>query len=123
MGIFFHIYQFDVYSMRFVNFPNVGDCTTIYPQVPNDCILNGSRPYNQVINIKNIKLINHIVRQLQFNSYVLSMCKYFMSIECIVVKILVAPCTTLSRVSGRTTGVQEAKNTDSFLLQSGTNGR
>lgn len=51
------------------------------------------------------------------------MCRYFMSIEWIVVKILVAPWTMLSRVSGKTTGVQEARKTNSLRLQTGTNGR
>lgn len=55
--------------------------------------------------------------------YVLSICRYFMSIEWIVVKMFVAPWTMLSRVSGRTTGVQEAKKTNSLRLQTGTNGR
>lgn len=46
-----------------------------------------------------------------------------MSIEWIVVKIFVAPCTMLSRVSGRTTGVHDARKTNSLRLQTGTNGR
>lgn len=53
----------------------------------------------------------------------LSMCMNFMSIEWMDVKTLVAPWTTHSLVSGIATGVQVAKNTGSFLLQSGKNER
>lgn len=45
----------------------------------------------------------------------------FMSIEWMLVKTFVAPCTTHSRVSGIATGVQLAKNTGSFRLHSGRN--
>lgn len=40
-----------------------------------------------------------------------------------VVKIFVAPCTILSLVSGKTTGVHEARKTNSFRLQTGTKGK
>lgn len=43
------------------------------------------------------------------------------SIECIDVNTLVAPCTTHSLVSGIATGVQVARKTGSFLLHSGRN--
>lgn len=47
------------------------------------------------------------------------MCMIFISIEWIVVKTFVAPCTIHSRVSGIAIGVQVAKNTGSLRLHSG----
>ena len=43
----------------------------------------------------------------------------FMSIEWVVVKTLVAPWATDSRVSGKASGVQAAKNTGSFREHNG----
>lgn len=52
-------------------------------------------------------------------TYTLSICVNFMSIEWIVVKTDVFPWTTHSRVSGMAIGVQVARKTGSFRLQSG----
>lgn len=43
----------------------------------------------------------------------------FMSMECMEVNTLVAPCTTHSRVSGMAIGVHVARNTGSFRLHRG----
>lgn len=70
---------------------------------------------------KNINLIINTYLYKTSSTYFLSICAIFISIECIVVKTFVAPCTTHSRVSGMAIGVHVAKNTGSLRLQSGRN--
>lgn len=83
--------------------------------------LNGSRRLSNYEIRSNIFCMLNAEEAKVKNTHFLSTCIIFMSIECIVVKTFVAPCTTHSLVSGMAMGAQAAKNTGSFRLHSGKN--
>lgn len=78
--------------------------------------------YRRIIFIQDKYIIRGMKQncaKIVISTYLRSICMNFISMECIDVKTLVAPCTTHSRVSGIATGVHVAMNTGSFREHSG----